>query len=71
MKNEGGERVGREYGEKGVRDGEVTCLEVWGSLHGCMLDIMEVAPPKSTLITFPFFLSYLILGRDFGLGGRG
>ena len=37
------------------RDGEVTCLEVWGSLHGCMLDIMEVAPPKSTLITFPFF----------------
>ena len=36
MKNEGGERVGREYGEKGERDGEVTCLEVWGSLHGCM-----------------------------------
>ena len=36
------------------RVGEVTCLEVWGSLHGYMLNIMEVAPPKSTLITFFF-----------------
>ena len=46
-------------------------MDVWRVMHGYMLDIMEVAPPKSTLITFPFFLSYLILGRDFGLGGRG
>ena len=43
----------------------MTCLEVWGSLHGCMLDIMEVAPPKSTLITFPFFFVLFDLGPRF------
>ena len=46
-------------------------MDVWRVMHGYMLDIMEVAPPKSTLITFPFFFVLFDLGPRFWARRKG